>query len=67
MIKKAMFLLIKIGSTSATQNRSTNVTYDWFHKRYSYICVYVCIYACVYVCYACMLCMHDTLLFKLIP
>ena len=54
MIKKAMFPLIKFGSTSVTQSRSTNVTYDWFYKRYSYICAYICIYTCIYVCYLCM-------------
>ena len=66
-------------STNVIHNRSascikigfTNVTYDCFHKRYSYICAYVCIYACMYVCYACMLCMLVmyvyALLFKLGP
>ena len=54
MIKKAMFPLIKFGSTSVTQSRSTNVTYDWLYKRYSYICACICIYACIYVCCVCM-------------
>ena len=89
MTKKAMFPLIKICSTSITQNRSTNVTqnrsasvtqnwfyrllkifftnvtYDWFCKRYLYlvpqIYSYICAYVCMHVVYAynvSMLCMY---------
>ena len=89
MTKKAMFPLIKICSTSITQNRSTNVTqnrsasvtqnwfyrllkifftnvtYDWFCKRYLYLVLqiysYICAYVCMHVVYAynvSMLCMY---------
>ena len=48
MIKKAMFLLIKIGSTSVTQNRFTNVTHISVHM---YVYMHVCM-LCMHVMYA---------------
>ena len=76
MITKAMFLLIKIGSTSVTQNRSTNVmqndpqvllkigSIDFTHVSVSmYVYMHVCMYVCMYVC---MLCMHVMYVYALL-
>ena len=52
MIKKAMFLLIKIGSTSVTQNRSTNITHISVRM---YVYMHVCMYV-MYACYVCTIC-----------
>ena len=39
---------------------STNVTQNWFHKRYTYICAYVYMYACMYDVYAFMYVISST-------